>query len=305
MHLSIPDVLARNVIGFRGEDGRQWLARLPELVTGYVESWNLEPGEPCPGMSYNYLCFVSLEDGADAVLKLGVPGGPVHSEADALRAFDGRACVRLLRADRAAGVLLLERVRPGATLDTIEDDDAATGAAAEVMARVRRPAPGNHPFATVRKWSEGLARLRVAFDGSTGPFPKEMVERAEALYAELLDNTTASFLLHGDLHHANLLSAGREPWLAIDPQGVVGDPAYEAAPFLRNNLSGSADPAGTVARRARIIAETMDLDPGRLLDWARAESVLSAWWCYEDNDPAWREAITLAGTIESAAHRRS
>ena len=91
MHLSIPDVLARNVIGFRGEDGRQWLARLPELVARYVESWNLEPGEPCPGMSYNYLCFVSLEDGADAVLKLGVPGGPVHSEADALRAVAERA----------------------------------------------------------------------------------------------------------------------------------------------------------------------------------------------------------------------
>jgi streptomycin 6-kinase len=173
------------------------------------------------------------------------------------------------------------------------------------MAKVRNPAPKDHSFATVGKWSEGLGRLRATFDGDTGPFPKTMVERAEGLYSELLDSTTERCLLHGDLHHANLLSATREPWLAIDPQGVVGDPAYEAAPFLRNNLSGRTDPAGAVARRARILAETLAVNPGRLLDWARAESVLSAWWHYEDNDPAWRQAIPLAEVIESAAAHSS
>ena len=36
-------------------------------------------------------------------------------------------------------------------------------------------------------------------------------------------------MLHGDLHHDNVLTADREPWLAIDPHGVLGDPEKRAA----------------------------------------------------------------------------
>jgi streptomycin 6-kinase len=39
--------------------------------------------------------------------------------------------------------------------------------------------------------------------------------------------------LHGDLHHENVLSSPRG-WLAIDPKGIWGDPAYEAANAFRN-----------------------------------------------------------------------
>jgi streptomycin 6-kinase len=62
-----------------------------------------------------------------------------------------------------------------------------------------------------------------------GLFPWRLVELAEALFAELLASTQQEMLLHGDLHHTNILTAGRQPWLAIDPKGVIGEPAYEAS----------------------------------------------------------------------------
>ncbi len=288
-----------------GERGRQWLAELPALLARFAERWELRLGEPYEGMSYNYLVRVERAHGANAVLKLGVPGGPIASEADALEAFDGQGCVRLLAADRAAGALLLERLEPGQTLHSVEDDDRATAIAARVMARVRRPVPGNHSFATVEKWAGGFGRLRNEFGGGTGPFPEEMVERAERLYAELSGSAPETCLLHGDLHHGNVLSAGREPWLAVDPQGVVGDPAYETAPFLRNRLAGASDPAGLVRGRVRILAEVLELDPDRIRQWAQAESVLSAWWDYEDHGSGWQQAIELAGVMAAAARARA
>ena len=41
-------------------------------------------------------------------------------------------------------------------------------------------------------------------------------------------------MIHGDLHYENVLAADREPWLAIDPKPMAGDPHYEVAPMLWN-----------------------------------------------------------------------
>ena len=292
----IPEALARNITGFKGEPGREWLGRLQELTA----RWDLKLGEPFPEASYNYLVRAKLADGSGAVLKLSFPGGPIASECDALRVFNGRGCVRLLESDRDAGAMLLELVEPGRTLDVVQDDDRATLLAAEVMRRVRRPVREGSPFTTVADWSKGLGRLRDRFKGGTGPFPQQMIERAEGLYAELLASVAETYLLHGDLHHGNVLSAQREPWLAIDPQGVIGDPAYEVPPFLRNNLSGSADPAGRIARRVCVLADALGLDRARVLKWTQAEAVLSAWWDYEDDNQDWSRALSLAEMIGSA-----
>jgi streptomycin 6-kinase len=57
---------------------------------------------------------------------------------------------------------------------------------------------------------------------------------AESLFRELIASSESPVLLHGDLHHFNILSARRQPWLAIDPKGVAGEPAYEPGALLRN-----------------------------------------------------------------------
>src|SRR5262249_48229170 len=144
--------------------------------------------------------------------------------------------VRLLAGDQERGIMLLERLRPGVSLLHHADDAAATEIAARVMCQIWRPVPPDHPFPTAARWASGLQRLRARYDGGTGPLPTAMVERAEALFVELLATSAEPVLLHGDLHHDNILSAEREPWLAIDPKGLVGEPAYEPGSWLRNWL---------------------------------------------------------------------
>jgi len=104
-------------------------------------------------------------------------------------------------------------------------------------------------------------------------------------------------LLHGDLHHENILDAGGGNWLAIDPKGLIGAPAYEVGALPRNplpRLMAAPGPGRILARRIDQLAEELALERSRLRDWALAQAVLSAWWSYEDHGHGWEPAITLA-----------
>src|SRR4029079_19726764 len=101
----------------------------------------------------------------------------------------------------------------------------------------------------------------------TGPFPTSLVEQVEALFAELLASAAEPALLHGDLHHGNILADGPRSWRANDPKGLVGEPAYEAGALLRNplpELLAWPDPARVQARRIDILADRLGIDRARL-----------------------------------------
>lgn len=152
----------------------------------------------------------------------------------------------------------------------------------------------------IHRWAAGMERLRGHFGGGAGPLPVRLVETAESLFAELLASMDEPVLLHGDLHHWNILSAEREPWLALDPKGVVGEPAYEVGALLRNPLPGLLDtpnPGRILARRVDQLAEELGFDRQRLIGWGVAQAVLSAWWSIEDHGEhreGWKEAMTCA-----------
>lgn len=131
-----------------------------------------------------------------------------------------------------------------------------------------------------------IARLRAEFDGGIDPFPEALVAQAERLFTELLASTNEMALLHGDLHYWNILAAQRQDWLAIDPKGVVGDPAFEPSAWLLNPkppaLSGP-DLKRQLRRRVDQFVEQLALDRERVLGWGIARVVLSAWWSYDDH----------------------
>lgn len=287
-----------------GDAGHQWLDDLPSLLAGAAQRWQLVLERPFANLSYNYVTRARDRDGRPVVLKLGVPNPELNSEIAALRLFDGRGAARLLQADAAGGLLLLERLQPGHTLlpSSARDDDQATRLAAQVMQSLHRPAPTQHDFITVAQWGRGFARLRQRFQGGCGPFPAALVARSEAIYNDYLAAPQTAVVLHGDLHHENILASGPQQWLAIDPKGVVGEAAYETGALLRNALPpASQQPRLDVltARRAAILAEMLDLDRERILNWGFAQAILSAWWSYEDGDPDWQAILPLAEQMET------
>ncbi len=301
--LNLPAHFIKTNLGVYEEEGEAWLASLPERLATVAERYELSLGAPF-ALSYNYVCAATRRDGTAVVLKLSPPNQEYYTEVAALRHYQAtthstQACVALLEADAGAGLMILERILPGTSLHDLPDDDAIR-IAAEVMLKLWRPLPPDHNFPTVAKWAKGLQRLRDEHDGGTGPLPAYLVARAEATYRELLASAPAPVLLHGDLHHDNILRATRVPYLAIDPKGLAGEPAYEVAPLFYNpqpEINQLPDLAPVLARRLAILVEHLPIERERLLACAFAHSVLSAAWSVEDGDDGWQETVRVAETL--------
>jgi streptomycin 6-kinase len=302
----IPDNFARTMVEVYGEEGTAWLQRLPGLLAECAQRWSLTVLPPFVPLSYNYVAPAIRADGTDVVLKVGYPGRELLAEMAALRLYGGHGIAQLLDADVGLGALLLERLTPGMPLARLTDDADATSIAAQVMRQLWRPVTPDHPFPTVAGWAAGLGRLRARFGGTTGPLPAALVERAERLFADLIGSMGEPVLLHGDLHHDNILTAQRQPWLALDPKGVVGEAAYETGALLRNpagRVLQAPDPAGMMARRIDQLAAELGFEWERIRGWALAQAVLSAWWSIEDHGYGWEEAMAYAEILAGLRHQ--
>jgi streptomycin 6-kinase len=225
-------------------------------------------------------------------------------DAEALALVAGHGMVTLLDLEmfETGPALLLERIEPGLPLTTIEDDTQAISIAASVMRRIWRPVPDGHHFPTIARWALGLEKYRARY-GSSGPIPARLFDRSVALYTELGATMSDEVLLHGDLHQDNILAATREPWLAIDPKALVGEPAYETGSLLRNTrqqLLGVPDAKPLLARRIAQLADELELDRERIRGWGEAQAVLSACWTLEGDGDAGRAAFPI-GCAEALA----
>lgn len=295
--IHVPESLIHATTEMRGQAGVEWLRRLPALVTDIERRWSLSAGPPFPELTANWVAPATLSGGTPTVLKMSFPWDKeFKTEAEALKLFDGQGIARLLELDLEWGAMLLERLEPGVPLDTVEDDEEAISVAADVLRRLWRPAPADHPFPLVSDWAQGLDRLRWRYGGGTGPMPAALVEEAEALFAELIPSQAEPVLLHGDLHHGNILAARRWPWLAIDPKGVVGEPAYDVGALLYNpsELLDAQWPAKVLKQRINRLSEKLDLDSARVRGWGLSRAVLAAYWSLEDSGEVWGEALVFA-----------
>ena len=281
--IDLPDHFIRTVTTAYA-DGASWLQQLPDLIEERARIWSLKVEPPFSNLSYNYVAPATRSDGTEVVLKLGPPNDELSSEMEALRLYDGCGAARLLECDPDAGALLECRIRPGVMLAALEDDEEATSVAGDIMRRLWRPLASGHKFPTLARWFASLTEFRGKWGGGTGPLPVRLVEEAEALFSELYSSQTEPVLLHGDLHHYNVLRAAGTSWLAIDPKGIYGECAFDIGQFLLNpfGLLERPEPARIFARRINQFADELNLDRERIRGWALAKTVLSACWAVED-----------------------
>lgn len=270
-----------------------WLAGLPDLVAHLVERWSLTLAAPFPGIAINYVAPAVGADGAPCVLKVSRHVGETANEIAALRLWDGDGAARLLAADPALGALLVERLEPGSMLVEVaeEDDDAATVIAARLLRRLWRPPPAEHGLRPLASWCAAFDRNRAALARGDGGFPAALFQRADALRHELLTSTGAPTVLHGDLHHFNVLRARRAAWLAIDPKGLAGDRYFDICQFFRNPRPDL--PPAVNRRRLDLVCAELGLDRPRAVAWCFVHAMLDACWSFEDGE-SWRRAIAYA-----------
>ena len=233
---------------------------MPERLGELLEEWQLTPdGDPAGVLP------VRTAGGRPAVVKLGA----ADHEHLALQHWHGNGAVQLLRADPHRRALLLERAHPEDLAD--HWDVEACEIVGALYQRLHVPAPPQLPRLSeeVLRWTERL---------TGAPLPRRMVEQARGLAtAFATDERTDGRLLHTDLHYGHVLAGDREPWLAIAPEPLSGDPHFEVAPLLWHRWD---ELHGDVRRgvRARFHAATdaAMLDEERARDWVVVRAVLRA-----------------------------
>ncbi|HEX5414910.1 MAG TPA: aminoglycoside phosphotransferase family protein [Chloroflexota bacterium] len=281
-----PAFLAEN------EESPAWLKALPELVGDLAVRWGLRLGTPFPAVRINYVVPAWRADGTACVFKVSRHLGDTRNEGAALRLWDGDGAARLLAAEPDLGALLIERVEPGTLLAEVAaaDDDAATRIAADVLRRIWRPATEPHGLRSLASWCDAYDRNREALERGERGFPAAVFRRADAMRRDLLASSEAPTVLHGDLHHYNILRATRAPWLTIDPKGLVGDRCFDVCQFFRN--SGDEPPAVN-RRRLDIFCAELGLDRERTRAWCYVHAVLDACWSFEDGT-SWENSVAYA-----------
>jgi streptomycin 6-kinase len=274
----------------------------PELAP-YLERWRLDADGPPLGTPSSALAPVR-RDGVRLMLKVplveeerrggrlmaawaGRGAAPVH-------ASDADGALLMARADdpgRLAG--MATAAGPGADA---RDDDATRilVRAARRLHRVPLDAAARADAVPLDVWFRGLL-------DPAGPLPRAL-DRGAAIARELLAGSRESAVLHGDVHHGNVLrfDGGDDgAWLAIDPKGLLGDPAFDTANALCNPDPAVALRPGRLARRARVVAEESGRDVDDVLAWAEAWCALSAAW--DVGDPTRRSRVAAMARLGSAA----
>jgi streptomycin 6-kinase len=269
-----------------------WLAKLPALLERLATQWSLTLGAHYPNIEINYVAPAQRRAVTACVLKVSRFVDETRNEIAALQLWNGEGAARLLDADPDAGALLIERLEPGGMLVEVAEtnDDASTRIAADMLSRLWRPAPEVHDLRLLESWCEAYDRNRKALARGDREFPADLFQRADSLRRELLASTGTPMVLHGDMHHYNVLRSQRAEWLAIDPKGLAGDPCFDVCQFLRNPHDM---PAEVNRRRLDIFCATLGLNRSRVKDWCFVHAMLDACWDYEDGN-SWDHQIAYA-----------
>jgi streptomycin 6-kinase len=266
--LTIPENLAKAA---KSEGRDDWLESLPAKIATLAEQWELDVGEPFQPGGQTAWVAPARRHGRAVVLKVLWRHPEAEHEADGLRAWGGDGSVLLYESaevDERSTAMLLERCRPGTTLEVLAEPDRDVVIAGLLNRLRREPAPG-HPFRLLSSMCDAWADQ---FERKTSPLGQGMSAAGDRLFRELPRTAERSVLLCTDLHAGNVLSAERAPWLMIDPNPYVGDPTYDALQHMLNCERLKSDPLRLVERMAGLL----DLDAERLRAWLFARCVMEA-----------------------------
>jgi streptomycin 6-kinase len=273
-----PPRLARALAETTG--GEEWLRGLPEALDRAVAALGLTVERvQVPGGRSSLVVLVRRADGSPAVLKLIPPRSRPASERAALAHWHGLGAAQLLDAGAGPveGALLLERLNPDVSVRTLPEAKALLEGAA-TLRRLWVEPPSDHVFETVEERTGRQAEAMRAGVRGPGDEAAGLLDTALGLRAELLADPPERRLLHGTFRQSKVLAGERMPWLAVGPDPVVGECAFDLARLVRDrveDLVAMPSGAATTRRRVKKLAESLEVDRERLRGWTVFRAVES------------------------------
>lgn len=283
-------ILQKNISNLLGEKGEKWMQSLPSIIETLSHHWSLTHLQPVKNMTWNFVALAQQNETTPVVLKISFDPTLVQDEYKALKHFNGHGAVKVFDIHDQYNSLLLEQAIPGSLLkdQSPHNMDQTISIYSQVVKKLAS-IPSANDFTHVNQWCKALDRIESKI------VKEEWVTKAKLLKTYLLNTMEHPYICHGDLHLENIIQQNNH-WLAIDPKGIIGEIAFEAAAFDLLSKSEMLDTTETILlkinQRITQLANNLKINSDRLLAWFYVRTMLSTQWFIEDKgDPS--QALTL------------
>jgi streptomycin 6-kinase len=263
------------VTGLAGaKGGDRWLANLPATIAALERRWGITVGERLAGGTASYVAAAVTATGEPAVVKISVPVVDFEREVRTLRVAAGRGYVRLLAADLDRNVALLEPLGGPLTRSGLPPEGQLAVIADLLPLAWAVPRDALVPTDKAADLVEFVGTLGSSAVGSSAVGSSAVVDEA----LRCAERRSAAYdpgrcvVVHGDAAAANVLRRPGDGWVFVDPDGFVGDPAYDRGVAVRDwcaELLASADPHALL----RSYCVLLGGDPDATWDWGFLERV--------------------------------
>lgn len=287
-------ILEKNVINVWGNKGRAWLKNLSNIIAELSAHWKLSDVTPVKNMSYNYVALAKQNHTTPVVLKFSCDKALIEDEYRALKHFNGVGSIQVIDNVANHHALLLEQAMPGYLLNAkplkeVEDTIKIYAGVVNALASKKKP---ETEYTDVETWCQAIARMKDP------RINLKFIDKAKELQTYLLSSGGNEYLCHGDLHLENIIRY-EDSWLSIDPKGIIGELAFEAAAFDLLEKFDWNEPEkmlDKINQRLSLLANNLEIPEDRLRAWVFLRIIISAQWAIEDNgNPDGR--LTLASIL--------
>ncbi|MCI5059415.1 MAG: phosphotransferase [Flavobacteriales bacterium] len=297
-NLNSTSTFVSNILDLYGEEGATWINDLPYHLAQLSAKWNFRFLDVMPDLTYNFVGLVEvIPTGERAVINMGLRRKNIATAVQWLQCFN-KGVPKIYWHDDEHHAFLMEYLEPGNSLKMLVkagQDGSATRILCHVIRDLQSHQHNNLNFPHISELAGSLSSLKNHLDD-------KVLSKAESLFHELTTDRVQDVLLHGDLHHDNVLSSGAT-WKVIDPHGYVGDPAFEVGTMIynpRDCFPKEKSISQIIERRLKILAEELPFDAKRITAWAYCRTVLSIAWTFEDHKILPEFAIEIVSAIDQA-----
>jgi len=285
-----------NVRDLYGETGAAWLNNLPSQLALLSAKWEMRFLQAMPNLSYHFVGLAEfISTGQIAIIKIAPVSKNISTEATWLHCFT-KGVPQVYWYDEEQCALAMERLKPGFSLKTLVregNDDVATRIICQTIRELQSHQQKKIKLQHVSELVQTLSLLK-------GHLDNRILSKAESWFRDLTNDRTRDVILHGDLHHDNILSSG-STWKVIDPHGYIGDPAFEMGAMIYNPCDcfpHDRSLSEIVERRLKILIDELPFDAERIKAWAFCKTVLSIGWTFEDHKKIPKFEVQIASAID-------
>lgn len=265
-----------------GDIGKEWLQTIPNKIEKYVKMFNLKNIKLLNALTYNVLIFGDSNDFGPVVLKIEIPFKELTiRESTALKLNAGKGACKCYYSNVDDGVILIERLQPGRTLNTIENLEDRIKIFNEVSDKFNIQVRQDTGLPTYREILDRSIILSTEQEQKFSPV-NELLKVANLVYNYLHTNNESNYLLHSDLFCDNILETN-DGWKAIDPHGFVGEKILDTAIFMQKELEKKDFDENDVESLLHIMSKNINLNESDLMKALFVNYVLNICWNIEVN----------------------